>query len=177
MKGYYTFNEQDNPSNVLANVSMGQSNFDLQFTFTYDNTYNCTNISTFFVYQSVPLSLMKTDIQYNANNKPTEVHIYPDINPLLKTVIGDSFDDFLVEQKILYTYNSRNDILNIKYLSYDTARLSFYETGVPRYTYKSMIVNSTEIYVVDTILKFTNALTDIKSNSPCVEPLTSIQIR
>ena len=169
MKGYYTFNEQDNPSNVLANVSMGQSNFDLQFTFTYDNTYNCTNISTFFVYQSVPLSLMKTDIQYNANNKPTEVHIYPDINPLLKTVIGDSFDDFLVEQKILYTYNSRNDILNIKYLSYDTTSLTFYETGVSRYTYKSMIVNSTEIYVVDTIFEFTNALTDIKSNSPCVE--------
>jgi len=32
-----------------------------------------------------------------------------------------------------------------------------------------MIVNSTEIYVVDTIFEFTNALTDIKSNSPCVE--------
>jgi hypothetical protein len=74
--------------------------------FSYDNKQNCTQVKTSVIVGLLPLSLMKVDQKYDKNSNLIEMHIYPEINPLLQEAIGDKFDDYLTESKIIYDYNT-----------------------------------------------------------------------
>jgi hypothetical protein len=161
MKGYFTFNNYNNPSKVLTNILMNQTTLDLQMDFSYDNKQNCTQVKTSVIVGLLPLSLMKVDQKYDKNSNLIEMHIYPEINPLLQEAIGDKFDDYLTESKIIYDYNTRNDISTIKYYTYDKVSSRFYETSSDEYVYKSMTINAEVKYVVDTIYQYIGPVTNI----------------
>ncbi|OQA91807.1 MAG: hypothetical protein BWY27_00496 [Bacteroidetes bacterium ADurb.Bin234] len=161
MKGYFTFNNYNNPSKVLTTILMNQTALDLQMDFSYDNKQNCTQVKTSVIVGLLPLSLMKVDQKYDKNSNLIEMHTYPEINPLLQEVIGDEFDEFLTESKIYYYYNTHNDISTIKYYTYDKVSSRFYETSSDEYVYKSMTINSEVKYVVDTIYQYIGPVTNI----------------
>jgi hypothetical protein len=116
----------------------------------------------------IPLSLMKVDQKYDKNSNLIEVHVYPDINPLLEGLISEEITDFLTESKIFYYYNTHNDISAIKYYTYDEISSRFYETGSNEYVYKSMTINAEVKYVVDTIYEYVGPFTGIEDQKQSI---------
>lgn len=165
VKGSYTFNAYDNPDKALINIVMEEAmGMDLQMDFIYDNKQNCTQMKASVVVATIPLSLMKVDQTYDANSNLTEIHVYPDVSPIL----GDNFDDYLTEQKTIYTYNTHNDVSTVTYFTKDESSDNLLETGSAKYVYTSMTINSEIKYVVDTIYHYGELITGIEDQKQSI---------
>jgi hypothetical protein len=165
VKGSYTFNAYDNPDKALINIVMEETmGMDLQMDFIYDNKQNCTQMKASVVVATIPLSLMKVDQTYDANSNLTEIHVYPDVSPILR----DNFDDYLTEQKTIYTYNTHNDVSTVTYFTKDESSDNLLETGSAKYVYTSMTINSEIKYVVDTIYHYGELFTGIEDQKQSI---------